>query len=137
MSKIVVTYEKDLRTHSHHDNGDSLITDGPKELHGKGEHFSPTDLFATSLASCMLTIMAVAAKKLGLDLQKTTATVEKTMSQAPPRRIATLTVVISSPLNPSPDIKKKLEDAALHCPVHLSLHSDIIQTTTFRWNSLV
>lgn len=134
MSKIVVTYKKDLRTHCQHDNGDTLITDGPKELQGLGEHFSPTDLFATSLASCMLTLMGLAAKKLKVDLKETVAIVEKTMSEAPPRRIATLTVIISSPLNPDENTKKKLEEAALTCPVHLSLHPSIIQTTTFRWN---
>lgn len=136
MSKITVTYEKDLRTHCLHDNSSDLITDGPKELGGHAECFSPTDLFATSLASCMLTLMAVSAQKLHLDLQNTKATVTKEMTTTPPRRIKSLTVLIHSPLNPTPEARKILEDAALNCPVHLALHPDIIQSTEFFWNTI-
>ncbi len=133
MTKIRATYETDLRITVLHENGSHLITDGPKELGGKGEHFSPTDLFATSLASCMLTLMALAAKKIGLSLENTKATVEKEMSSSPPRRIAKLKVVIESSLSPTAEEKQKLQEAAIHCPVHLSLHPDIIQEITFKW----
>lgn len=135
MSKISVTIDKELRTECRHESGATLSTDAPKEFHGKAEFCSPTDLFATSYASCMLTIMAIAARKIDIDLAGATATVEKEMSTTPPRRIAKLTVLVTLPLNLSADIQKKLEDAALHCPVHLSLHPDIIQSIKFIWKS--
>ena len=135
MSKIKVTYEDNLRTFCIHDNGQTLITDGPKELQGLEKHFSPTDLFATSLASCMLTFLGIAARKLNINLSGTTATVEKEMTKTPPRRIAKLQVVVTSLFNPTPDQKQTLETTATNCPVHLSLHPDILQSITFRWNT--
>ncbi len=134
MSKIKATYENNLRTHCEHDNGATLITDGPKQLQGLEEYFSPTDLFATSLATCMLTFLGIAAKKLNIDLSGTTATVEKEMTQTPPRRIAKLTVIITSKFNPTIEQKTILETTATNCPVHLSLHPDIKQEITFKWN---
>lgn len=135
MTKIKLTYDTTLRTTITHENGSELITDGPKELGGLGIYFSPTDLFASSLASCMLTLMALAAKKMNFSLEKTTAVVEKEMSTSPPRRIAKVTVVITSSANPTTEEKQKLEEAATHCPVHLSLHPDIVQEITFIWDS--
>jgi uncharacterized OsmC-like protein len=135
MTTIKITYQNDLRTTVVHENGSHLTTDGPKEVGGKGEYFSPTDLFTSSLASCMLTLMALAAKKIGLSLENTKATIEKEMSSSPPRRIAKLKVVIESNLSPTAEEKQKLEDAAIHCPVHLSIHPDIIQEITFKWKT--
>jgi uncharacterized OsmC-like protein len=136
MTKIKVTYSDALRTTATHENGAELITDGPKEVGGVGEYFSPTDLFAASLASCMLTLMALAAKKMDLSLETTKALVEKEMSTSPPRRVAKIKVVVESTLDPTPEQKQKLEEAANHCPVHLSLHPEIQQEITFRWGTI-
>jgi putative redox protein len=135
MTKIDLSYEKDLRCHAKLENGKVLITDGPKELGGIEESFSPTDLFATSLASCILTMMGLTAKKLHLNFDSSKASVDKEMSTVAPRRISKMTLEIHSSLNPSLEDKKKLEDAATHCPVHMSIHPDIDVQIEFFWNS--
>ncbi|MCF7806163.1 MAG: OsmC family protein [Simkaniaceae bacterium] len=133
MSKMTIVYENELRTHCSQENGTFLITDGPKELKGKGEFFSPTDLFAHSLGACILTMMGLAANKLGLDLTGTTAEVDKQMATAPHRRVGKISVHIKSPLKPTDEQKAKLEQMGLTCPVHSSLHPDIEQDITFTW----
>jgi putative redox protein len=97
--------------------------------HGRGESFSPTDLVATALGACMTTIMGIVAERSKLDITGTTAHVVKEMIQEPVRRIGRLRVSIRVPADKasrlSPEDRKKLEAAALHCPVHKSLHPDI------------
>ncbi|MFM8364211.1 MAG: OsmC family protein [Verrucomicrobiota bacterium] len=100
---------------------------------GKGESFSPTDLAATSLGTCMLPIMGIVARRHGIDLGATTVKVHKEMTTQPPRRIAKLTVVFSIPLPASHEKRALLENAARGCPVHLSLHPDVEQEMVFDW----
>ena len=128
-----VHYLGDLRTEGTHlASSTTLITDAPVDNHGKGETFSPTDTVATSLASCMLTVMGIKARSLELDLKRTTAKVKKIMA-ADPRRIAEIKVDIH--LNKSFDPKTKLilERSALSCPVAQSLHPDLNQNISFHW----
>lgn len=133
MTKIKVVYKGDLHTECLHESGAKIETDAPKERMGKGVEFSPTDLFAASLATCMLTIMAIAAQKVGVELRGTTAEVEKEMATVPHRRIGKMIVRIRSALSPNPQIREKLEKAAFDCPVHHSLHPSIKVEVDFVW----
>jgi putative redox protein len=109
----------------HGPSGQDLRTTAPKDNGGDGSTFSPTDLFATSLGTCVITIMAMAAERRGLDLTGATATVEKHMTTEPPRRIARLPVRVRLPMRLKPDDLRLLEAAAHGCPVHRSIHPDI------------
>jgi putative redox protein len=134
MTKMKIQYLGDLRTEcTHLESGAKITTDAPKDNEGKGMSFSPTDLFAASLATCMVTIMGIAAKKTGIDMNGTTAEIEKEMVFAPMRRIGKIIVRIRCPHLPSPQIREKLEQAAMHCPVHASLHPDVKQEIDFVW----
>ena len=134
MTKMKVQYLGELRTEcTHVDSGVKIATDAPKDIEGKGMAFSPTDLLAVSVASCMMTLMGIYAKKLGFDLAGTTAEVEKEMVTAPKRRIGKVIVRFRCPHLPSPQVREKLEQAALSCPVHASLHPDVKQEIDFVW----
>lgn len=134
MVSIQVEYQGDLHCKATHGpSGVELATDAPKDNQGRGEGFSPTDLVATALGSCMLTIMGIAARTQGIDISGATATVEKEMTTAPPRRIARLTVRIHVPHAPSATDREKLERAAHTCPVHKSLHPEIEIPIEFTW----
>lgn len=133
MTLIKSRYLGDLRTESTHESGKKLETEAPKESGGKGEAFSPTDLLAASLGTCMLTMMGSAARKLGVDLQGAAAEVEKEMVSAPHRRVGKLKVQIRVPGALDSPIREKLERAALECPVHRSLHPDIRLEIGFVW----
>lgn len=136
MVEIQIAYEGNLRTTAIHEpSGCRLITDAPKDNQGEGQSFSPTDLVATALGSCMLTIMGIAAKNLKIDLAGSTVRVQKEMSAQPPRRIARLTVEIAVPGVTTEDQQRRLRDAALHCPVHQSLHPDVEVPVKFRFGS--
>lgn len=117
----------------HGPSGAIINTDAPKDVGGNASAFSPTDLATVSLLNCILTTMGLAANKIGVDLTGAQGTVAKEMTSAPPRRIARITVVIDVPLQPDADSKQKLEHAAFNCPVHLSLHPDIIQDIKINW----
>jgi putative redox protein len=110
---------------THGPSGKTLDTTAPKDNGGDGSTFSPTDLFATSLGTCVITIMAMAAERRGLDLRGATVTVEKHMSVDPPRRIARLPVRVKLPIRVSPEDQRLLEAAGHGCPVHRSIHPDI------------
>jgi putative redox protein len=136
MVEISVEYEGDLHCLSiHGPSRAALSTDAPKDNLGKGEAFSPTDLAATSLGVCMLTTMAIAAAKrsLDLDLSGTRAMVRKHMTATPPRRIERIEVNVEIPLPDTHSVRGLLEDAALNCPVALSLHPDVEKVVTFSW----
>lgn len=133
MTKMKVLYLGDLHTECTHESGAKIETDAPKDNMGKGEAFSPTDLFALSLGSCMMTIMAMAAKKLGIELKGATAEVEKEMSTAGQRKIGKIIVRIRSAVLPNPLAREKMEKAALDCPVHHSLHPDVKVEVDFVW----
>lgn len=128
-----VTYLGDLRTSSvHTESGTEILSDAPKDNHGKGEAFSPTDTVANALATCMFSIMGIKARDLEVNLEGSTAEVTKTMA-ADPRRIAGIKVVFTMKSNADEKAQKLLERVAMHCPVHHSLHPDIIRDITFNW----
>ncbi|NYF80012.1 OsmC family protein [Granulicella arctica] len=134
MVAIQFEYQGDLHCRAvHAPSGTELNTDAPKDNLGRGESFSPTDLIATALGTCMLTVMGIAARTLNLDITGTTATVEKEMTTATPRRIESLTVKIHVPHFLNPENKLKLERAAHTCPVHKSLHPDVQTLIEFSW----
>lgn len=133
MTKMKVLYLGDLHTECTHESGVKIETDAPKDNMGRGEAFSPTDLFALSLGSCMITLMGIASKKLGIELKGTTVEVEKEMAAAGQRRIGKVIVRIRSSILPNPPAREKLEKAALDCPVRLSLHPDIKVEVDFVW----
>lgn len=134
MVTIQFEYQGDLHCRAiHGPSGSELNTDAPKDNQGRGESFSPTDLVATALGTCMLTVMGIAARTLNIDIAGATATVEKEMTAAPPRRIERLTVRIRVPQSISAENRQKLERAAHTCPVHKSLHPDIQTPIEFTW----
>ena len=133
MEKYKISYLSDLSTECTHSSGAVIRTDAPKDNQGKGELFSPTDLLAVSLGSCMLTMMAISARQWKVDLKGTIVDVQKEMSVDSPRRIIRLIVRFRCPVHVSTDVQKKLEEAAIHCPVHASLHPDIKQEIEFNW----
>lgn len=131
-SKVV--YQGNLRTEATHiRSGNVIVTDAPTDNQGKGEAFSPTDLAATSLASCILTIMGIAAQKRNINIQGASAEVIKTMSSGP-RRISQVDIKILMPARDySESDKKILEKAAHDCPVGLSLHPETKEVITLHW----
>ncbi len=127
-----VTYQGDLRTTAVHlQSANEIITDAPVDNHGKGEAFSPTDLLATSLASCMLTIIGIKAADMEVDVTGTTAEVTKVMS-ADPRRVSEIHVTITFQQAIDDRTQKIFYNTALTCPVAKSIHPDIIQNITVR-----
>lgn len=136
MAQIDIVYEGDLRTRCvHSENGTEIQTDAPKDNRGLGRVFSPTDLFAASLGTCMLTLMGIAAKSLNVDIRGIQAKVTKEMVSAPARRIGKLRVEISCPHRLPEDVISKLVHAAENCPVYNSLHPDIKTEFTYSWGS--
>ncbi len=134
MVTIDITYQGDLRCEAvHQPSGTRLNTDAPKDNLGKGESFSPSDLVATALGACMLTIMGIAARSLNVDLKGTKVTVQKEMVATPLRRIGKLTVKIAVPGKLTAEQRQKLEQAASTCPVHKSLHPDVQIPVEFTW----
>lgn len=120
--EISVEYLGDLHTRAvHGPSGQVLLTDAPADNEGKGEYFSPTDLLATSMATCVVTIMGIAARRRGIDMSGTRATVTKEMIADPKRRCRRIALTIHMPAGLSADERKILEAAAHGCPVHASL----------------
>lgn len=132
-----VNYKGELRTEATHlKSGVKIITDAPTDNHGKGEAFSPTDLVATALASCMISIMGIVAMKEGIT-KADGAQAEVTKIMYPdPRRIGEIHVTILMPGLPYSDKEKKIyEHAAFTCPVAKSLHPEIKQIIKFVWKN--
>ncbi|WP_300567139.1 OsmC family protein [Flavobacterium sp.] len=128
-----VTYLGDLRTSSIHiQSGTEILSDAPTDNNGKGEAFSPTDLLANSLGSCMMTIMAIKSRDLNVDLKGSTIEVTKIM-QAEPRKIAKLQLVLNMAATVDEKTKIILERVGMNCPVLLSLNPDIDKEITFNW----
>lgn len=133
-SKVV--YKGELRTEATHLRSGTVVeTDAPLDNNGKGERFSPSDLVATALASCMLTIMGIAARTHNINITGTECEVEKIMV-ADPRRIGEVKINMHFPQteNYTDKEKKILKHAAMTCPVIESLHPDIKKTVSFLWN---
>lgn len=134
MVEVTMRYEGELHcTATHTPSGSTLPTDAPVDNNGKGESFSPTDLMATALGTCVLTTMAIVANNLGVDMQGATASVTKEMAPKPPRRIARLTCLVTMPPGIAHEHHERLTHAANHCPVHQSLHPDIDAPITIAW----
>ena len=130
MTTSKVTYQGDLRTNAIHlQSNNEIITDAPVDNQGKGEAFSPTDLLATSLASCMLTIIGMKARDMDIDIAGTTAEVTKVMA-ADPRRVSEVYVAITFNQKLDDKTQKIFYNTALTCPVAKSIHPDIIQKVT-------
>jgi putative redox protein len=131
-SKII--YQGDLRTEATHlQSGRTFITDAPLDNNGKGEAFSPTDLLATSLGCCMLTIMGIVAGRNSINIDGTTIEITKKM-ESNPRRVSEIVVEFEMPQrNYSEKEKVLLENAARTCPVAKSLSPELIQTVIFNY----
>ncbi|WP_447637616.1 OsmC family protein [Flavobacterium microcysteis] len=128
-----VTYLGDLRTSSVHlQSGTEILSDAPTDNHGKGEAFSPTDLLANALGSCMVSIMAIKSKDMDINLVGSTVEVTKIM-QAEPRKIAKIEIVMNMSTAADEKTKTILERTAMNCPVLLSLNPDIEKVITFNW----
>ena len=131
MSRANIVYQNNLRTEAEHiASGEKILTDAPVDNNGKGEAFSPTDLVATALGSCMITIMAISANKYDIDVSGTNASVKKIMG-SDPRRISEISIDINMNKNIEEKDRKRLERAALACPVHKSLHPDLEKKIRF------
>ena len=128
-----ITYLGELRTSSIHlQSGTTILSDAPTDNHGKGEAFSPTDLVANALGSCMISIMAIKSMGMDIDLVGSTAEVTKIM-QPEPRKIARIEVVMNMTAAGDHKCRTILERTALNCPVYLSLHPDVEKVVTFNW----
>jgi putative redox protein len=134
MLTIAVRYVGNKKCDLRHPEGAVLRTDAPKDIGGDASAFSPTDLVASGLASCILTTMAMFAERHGIDLAGATATVEKHMSVPPaPRRIARLPVVVNLPASVPIDMRERLEKVGHACPVHASLHPEVDAPIEYRY----
>jgi putative redox protein len=134
MVQIDAIYEGKLRCKATHaDSGTTLLTDAPKDNMGNGESFSPTDLIATAVGTCMLTTMGIVAQKNEIDFNGASVRVRKEMTSEPPRRIARLTIEIAGPASVSEPNRLLLEKAAISCPVSKSLHPDVQTGIIFNW----
>ena len=134
MVEVTVHYTGDLHCDATHGPSRSCIsTDAPTDNRGKGEAFSPTDLVATALGTCISTTMGLKAETLGVDLRGMTVQVKKEMSKDGPRRIVALPSEVHIPLPPNSPHREILEQTGLNCPVHKSLPPEIDRPTTFFW----
>lgn len=132
-----ILYRGDLRTEMIHLNSGSVVeTDAPLDNQGKGERFSPTDLVATALGSCMLTIMGIAARTHGFNIDGTLVEIEKDMVADPIRRIARIGVHLKMPQQGSFSEKERqiIEKAAMTCPVFMSLGEKVVKDVRFSWH---
>ena len=130
-----IVYKGNLRTEmTHLQSGSVVETDAPTDNKGKGERFSPTDLVATALGSCMLTIMGIACDTHSINIEGTRVEITKIM-QANPRRIGEIKakITFNGQSSYSEKEQKIIENAALTCPVYLSLHPETQKTVDFVW----
>lgn len=136
MVEINATYEGQLHcTATHGPSGTVLTTDAPRDNLGKGESFSPTDLMATALATCIVTTMGIVAQRHNLDISGTKVRVEKHMTTTGLRRIARLPVEVRVPRTFGQEDRQRLENAGHTCPVHKSLHPDVDAPISFVWGA--
>ena len=132
MVRIDATYDGNLRcTATHGPSGKQLITDAPVDNMGKGESFSPTDLLATSMLTCIMTIVAIRADSKQIDVSGMTGSVEKTMASGP-RRVAKLEVVVNLPSGLDMEDRAWLITEGCNCPVCLSVSESMEVDVTFQ-----
>ena len=135
MVRIDVKYEGGLHCQAvHGPSGEALATDAPVDNHGRGETFSPTDLVATALATCMATTMGIVSDRHGWKIEGASLVVTKEMTSEGPRRIRRLAVTIDCPAPEDAEAKKTLEQTAHNCPVRISLLPAIEVPVEFRWS---
>lgn len=134
MTTIKTMYLGELRTENEHlQSGNKVITDAPTDNRGRGEFFSPTDLLATALGSCIMTIMGITARDHDIDIEGTQVDVTKIMA-SDPRRVAEVVVEFTFPQKHYTEEEKRIvESVAGTSPVPLSLHPDLKQTIRFKW----
>jgi putative redox protein len=134
MVEIKLSYEGNLHCSATHiPSGNTLVTDAPLDNNGLGQAFSPTDLLATALGSCMATVIGILAKRKGISVEGMAVTVRKFMSEDQPRRVKRLELDLALPLPASHPERPLLETAARGCPVHHSLHPDIEVMMNWIW----
>lgn len=134
MVEIKLSYEGDLHCSAiHTPSGNTLVTDAPLDNNGRGQAFSPTDLLATALGSCMATVIGILAKRREIAVEGMNVTVRKFMSDDQPRRVKRLELDLEMPLPASHPDRKLLESAARGCPVHHSIHPDIEVVMNWIW----
>jgi putative redox protein len=134
MVEIDLEYEGDLHCRLRHGpSGAVIVTDAPVDNHGKGEAFSPTDLLAASLGACVMTTMAIFARRKEVDLKGGRAKVTKEMIVEPQRRVARLTVVVDLPASVPAHLRPALECSAHTCPVERSLRPEVEVVLTIRY----
>jgi len=134
MVAITVAYQGDLHCEAIHEpSGTALMTDAPLDNGGKAESFSPTDLVAAALGTCMLTVMGLRASVLGVVIDGARVNIEKEMASAP-RMIGRLTAKVQVPHDLPEPVRKQLEQAALTCPVYQSLSDKIDKQVVFNWS---
>lgn len=132
--KIVCDYLGDLRVRAiHTSSGAEIITDAPVDNQGQGRSFSPTDLAAASMATCIITIMGIQAKSIPLNLVGLKVEIEKHMSPAPPRRIIQLDIKIMMPAGIPEELHARLIRAAEACPVKQSFREDTLINLEWHW----
>ena len=134
MATVKTTYLGDLRTENIHlQSGTKIVTDAPCDNRGKGQSFSPTDLLATALGNCIMTIMGIKAMDNGIDLVGTELDITKIMAEGP-RRVDEVVMVFKFPARPyTPEQKQLIESVAGISPVPLSVHPSLKQTVVFEW----
>lgn len=130
-----IEYLGDLRCEAVHQPSSShLLTDAPTDNEGRGEAFSPTDLLATAWATCVLTTMAIVARRHNVELKGARATVDKEMTTTGTRRIAKLRLHVTLPVPSTADVGGVIARVMTHCPVAHSLHPDVEKIYTLRWS---
>jgi putative redox protein len=133
MVNISINYTGDLHCEAVHGPSQAKIaTDAPADNQGKGEAFSPTDLVATALGTCIATTMAIVAERHGVELKGMTVSMTKEMA-SDPRRISRLTTEVHVPLPRDHAKRELLEQAGLGCPVNRSLAAEMERPMKFFW----
>lgn len=134
MVRLSIDYQGELHCQvTHEPSGATFQTDAPKDNQGRGETFSPTDLVATALGSCMATTMAIVGRRHGIELGSINVTVDKEMTSEGPRTIRRLITHVYFPFGRDADPEQIFEQTALNCPVFLSLGEDVEKPVTFHW----
>ena len=137
MSDLKVTYKGNFSTEMVHlESGKTVITDAPKDNQGLGRTFSPTDLIASSLASCMITIISIAAKTHKINIVNFDSDIKKTMSKTLPRKISQIDVDLNIKGNLDEKSKLIIERSAKNCPVHHSLNKDMIINVNINYTTI-
>jgi len=134
MVEIKISYEGELHCNAAHaPSGQTLVTDAPVDNNGRGQSFSPTDLVATALGSCMATVIGIVAQRKNIPVEGMAITVRKFMATDTPRRISRLELDLDIPLPADHPDRNLLESAARGCPVHHSIHPDINVVMNWNW----